>query len=156
MGTSWIDLQNIFTLFSNINISGMTIVHMVINMSEQEPHDTTEWEAFADKKYGDIKKAMKDIESKGSSQPLEHNIRDVTKSFGDMLISLGALAYGVTSDVVEKTSSEERVAFQDEVGKKASSARNIIADELDKVSSALRSKADVSEEKVETPDTSET
>lgn len=73
-----------------------------------------------------------------------------------MLISLGALAYGVTSDVVEKTSSEERVAFQDEVGKKASSARNIIADELDKVSSALRSKADVSEEKVETPDTSET
>jgi Mg2+ and Co2+ transporter CorA len=137
----------------------MTIVHMVINMSEQEPQDTNEWEAFADKKYGDIKKAMKDIESKGSSQPLEHNIRDVTKSFGDMLISLGALAYGVTSDVVEKTSSEERVAFQEEMKKKASSARNIIADELDKVSSTLRSEAEVpkeeSEEEVETPDTSE-
>ena len=133
----------------------MTIVHMVINMSEQEPQDTNEWEAFADKKYGDIKKAMKDIESKGSSQPLEHNIRDVTKSFGDMLISLGALAYGITSDVVEKTSSEEREAFQEEMGKKASSARNIIADELDKVSSALRSEADVSEENEETPDTSE-
>lgn len=132
---------------------------MVINMSEQEPQDTSEWEAFADKKYGDIKKAMKDIESKGSSQPLEHNIRDVTKSFGDMLISLGALAYGVTSDVVEKTSSEERVAFQEEMKKKASSARNIIADELDKVSSTLRSEEDVSEEEseeeVETPDTSE-
>lgn len=132
---------------------------MVINMSEQEPQDTSEWEAFADKKYGDIKKAMKDIESKGSSQPLEHNIRDVTKSFGDMLISLGALAYGVTSDVVEKTSSEERVAFQEEMKKKASSARNIIADELDKVSSTLRSEAEVpkeeSEEEVETPDTSE-
>jgi len=132
---------------------------MVINMSEQEPQDTNEWEAFADKKYGDIKKAMKDIESKGSSQPLEHNIRDVTKSFGDMLISLGALAYGVTSDVVEKTSSEERVAFQEEMKKKASSARNIIADELDKVSSTLRSEAEVpkeeSEEEVETPDTSE-
>ncbi|MRG77084.1 MAG: hypothetical protein C5S33_04890 [ANME-2 cluster archaeon] len=128
-------------------------------MSEQEPQDTNEWEAFADKKYGDIKKAMKDIESKGSSQPLEHNIRDVTKSFGDMLISLGALAYGVTSDVVEKTSSEERVAFQEEMKKKASSARNIIADELDKVSSTLRSEAEVpkeeSEEEVETPDTSE-
>jgi Mg2+ and Co2+ transporter CorA len=137
----------------------MTIVHMVINMSEQEPQDTGEWEAFADKKYGDIKKAMKDIESKGSSQPLEHNIRDVTKSFGDMLISLGALAYGVTSDVVEKTSSEERVAFQEEMKKKASSARNVIADELDKVSSTLRSEAEVpkeeSEEEVETPDTSE-
>jgi len=137
----------------------MTIVHMVINMSEQEPQDTNEWEAFADKKYGDIKKAMKDIESKGSSQPLEHNIRDVTQSFGDMLISLGALAYGVTSDVVEKTSSEERVAFQEEMKKKASSARNIIADELDKVSSTLRSEAEVpkeeSEEEVETPDTSE-
>lgn len=132
---------------------------MVINMSEQEPQDTGEWEAFADKKYGDIKKAMKDIESKGSSQPLEHNIRDVTKSFGDMLISLGALAYGVTSDVVEKTSSEERVAFQEEMKKKASSARNVIADELDKVSSTLRSEAEVpkeeSEEEVETPDTSE-
>lgn len=132
---------------------------MVINMSEQEPQDTNEWEAFADKKYGDIKKAMKDIESKGSSQPLEHNIRDVTQSFGDMLISLGALAYGVTSDVVEKTSSEERVAFQEEMKKKASSARNIIADELDKVSSTLRSEAEVpkeeSEEEVETPDTSE-
>jgi len=132
---------------------------MVINMSEQEPQDTNEWEAFADKKYGDIKKAMKDIESKGSSQPLEHNIRDVTKSFGDMLISLGALAYGVTSDVVEKTSSEERVAFQEEMKKKASSARNTIADELDKVSSTLRSEAEVpkeeSEEEVETPDTSE-
>jgi Mg2+ and Co2+ transporter CorA len=133
----------------------MTIVHMVINMSEQEPQDTNEWEAFADKKYDDIKKAMKDIESKGSSQPLEHNIRDVTKSFGDMLISLGALAYGVTSDVVEKTSSEERVAFQEEMKKKASSARNIIADELDKVYSTLRSEAEESEEEVETPDTSE-
>lgn len=128
---------------------------MVINMSEQEPQDTNEWEAFADKKYDDIKKAMKDIESKGSSQPLEHNIRDVTKSFGDMLISLGALAYGVTSDVVEKTSSEERVAFQEEMKKKASSARNIIADELDKVYSTLRSEAEESEEEVETPDTSE-
>ncbi len=128
---------------------------MVINMSEQEPQDASEWEAFADKKYGDIKTAMKDIESKGSSQPLEHNIRDVTKSFGDMLISLGALAYGVTSDVIEKTSSEEREAFQEDMGKKASSARNIIADELDKVSSALRSEADVAEENEETPDTSE-
>ncbi len=128
---------------------------MVINMSEQEPQDTNEWEAFADKKYGDIKKAMKDIESKGSSQPLEHNIRDVTKSFGDMLISLGALAYGVTSDVVEKTSSEEREAFHEEMKKKASSARNVIADELDKVSSTLRSEEEVPEEEVETPDTSE-
>lgn len=128
---------------------------MVINMSEQEPQDTTEWEAFADKKYGDIKKALKDIERKGSSQSLERNIRDVTKGFGDMLISLGALAYGVTSDVVEKTSSEERGAFQEEMKNKASSARNIIADELDKVSSTLRSKAKVSEENEETPDTSE-
>ena len=127
---------------------------MVINMSEQEPQDTTEWETFADKKYSDIKKAMKDIESKGSSQPLEHNIRDVTKSFGDMLTSLGALAYGITSDVVEKTSSEEREAFQEEMKKKGSSARNVIADELDKVSSALRSEAEVSEEKEETPETS--
>jgi len=133
----------------------MTIVHMVINMSEQEPQDTTEWETFADKKYGDIKKAMKDIESKGSSQSLENNIRDVTKGFGDMLISLGALAYGITSDVVEKTSSEEREAFQEEMKKKGSSARNVIADELDKVSSALRSEAEVSEEKEETPETSE-
>jgi Mg2+ and Co2+ transporter CorA len=133
----------------------MTIVHMVINMSEQEPQDTTEWETFADKKYGDIKKAMKDIESKGSSQSLENNIRDVTKGFGDMLISLGALAYGITSDVVEKTSSEEREAFQEEMKKKAGSTRNVIADELDKVSSALRSEAEVSEEKEETPETSE-
>ena len=129
---------------------------MAINMSEQEPQDTTEWEAFADKKYSDIKKTLKDIESKGSSQPLEHNIRDVTKSFGDMLTSLGALAFGITSGVVEKTSSEEREAFQEEMGKKASSARNIIADELDKVSSVLRSEEEVLEEEVETPDTSET
>ncbi len=128
---------------------------MAINMSEQEPQDTTEWEAFADKKYSDIKTALKDIESKGSSQPLEHNIRDVTKSFGDMLTSLGALAYGITSDVVEKTSSEEREAFQEDMGKKASSVRNIIADELDLVSNVLRSEAEVSEEKEETPDTSE-
>ena len=128
---------------------------MAINMSEQEPQDTTEWEAFADKKYGDIKKALKDIESKGSSQPLEQNIRDVTKSFGDMLTSLGALAYGITSGVVDKTSSEEREEFQEEMGKKASSARNIIADELDKVSSVLRSEAEVPEEKEETSDTSE-
>jgi len=155
MGTSWIDLQNLLTFFSNVNINWMTIVHMVINMSEQEPQDTTEWETFADKKYGDIKKAMKDIESKGSSQSLEHNIRDVTKGFGDMLTSLGALAYGITSDVVEKTSSEEREAFQEEMKKKGSSARNVIADELDKVSSALRSEAEVSEEKEETPETSE-
>lgn len=128
---------------------------MAINMSEQEPQDTTEWEAFADKKYSDIKKTLKDIESKGSSQPLEHNIRDVTKSFGDMLTSLGALAYGITSGVVDKTSGEDREAFQEEMGKKASSARNIIADELDKVSSILRSEAEVPEEKEETPDTSE-
>jgi len=155
MGTSWVDLQNLFTFFSNININEKTIVHMVINMSEQEPQDTTEWEAFADKKYSDIKKALKDIERKGSSQPLEHNIRNVTKSFGDMLISLGTLAYGITSDVVEKTSSDEREAFRDEMGKKASSARNVIADELDKVSSVLRSEAEVTEEKEEIPDTSE-
>jgi len=155
MCTSGIDLQNLFTFFSNINIHGMTILHMAINMSEQEPQDTTEWEAFADKKYSDIKKTLKDIESKGSSQPLEHNIRDVTKSFGDMLTSLGALAYGITSGVVDKTSGEDREAFQEEMGKKASSARNIIADELDKVSSILRSEAEVPEEKEETPDTSE-
>lgn len=129
---------------------------MVINMSEQEPQDTSEWEAFADKKYSDIKKALKDIESKGSSQPLEHNIRDVTKSFGDILISLGALAYGVTSDVVEKTSSKEREAFQEDVKKKTSLARNIIADELDKVTSVLRSDTEVSEENEETNDSSET
>lgn len=133
----------------------MTIVQLVINMSEQEPQDTTEWETFADKKYGEIKKALKDIENKGASQPLEHNIRDVTKSFGDMLISLGALAYGITSDVVEKTSSEEREAFQQEMKKKAISARNIIADELDKISGVLRSESEVSEENKETPDTSE-
>ena len=155
MGASGVDLQNLFTFFSNVNINWMTIVQMVINMSEQEPQDTTEWEAFADKKYSDIKKSLKNIESKGSSQPLENNIRDVTKSFGDMLTSLGALAYGITSDVVEKTSSEEREAFQEEIGKKASSARNIIADELDKVSSVLRSEAEVSEENEETPDTPE-
>jgi|GEM_PF-2691668 len=128
---------------------------MAINMSEQEPQDTTEWEAFADKKYSDIKKTLKDIESKGSSQPLEHNIRDVTKSFGDMLTSLGALAYGITSGVVEKTSSEEREAFQEDMGKKTSLARNIIADELDKVSSVLRSEAEVSEEKEETSEAPE-
>jgi hypothetical protein len=58
--------------------------------------------------------------------------------------------------VVEKTSSEEREAFQEEMKKKAGSTRNVIADELDKVSSALRSEVEVSEEKEETPETSET
>lgn len=119
---------------------------MVINMSEQEPKDTNEWEAFADKKYEEIKKAIKDIESKGSSQSVEENVRDAAKGFGDMLMSLGALAYGVSSEVAQKASGEKTAEFQKDMAEKAKSARNVMADELDKVSRHLRSEEEGTEE----------
>ena len=111
---------------------------MVINMSEQEPQDSSEWEAFADKKFDDIKKAIKDIETKGSSQSLEQNVRDAAKGFGDMLMSLGALAYGVSTEVAQKASPEKASEFQKDMSEKANATRNVIADELDKVSKHLR------------------
>ncbi|MCL7476347.1 MAG: hypothetical protein SCH39_04935 [Methanosarcinales archaeon] len=114
-------------------------------MSEQEPQDTSEWEAFADKKFDDIKKTIKDIETKGSSQTLEQNVRDAAKGFGDMLISLSALAYGVSTEVAQKASPEKTAEFQKDIAKKARAARNAIADELEKVSRNLRA-----EEKGET------
>ncbi len=124
-------------------------------MSEQEPKDSSEWEAFADTKYQDIKETIKNIEDKGSSQSIEQNVRDAAKGFGDMLMSLGALAYGVSSEVAQKASPDKAAEFQKDMSEKADATRNVIADELDKVSSALRSEAEVSEEKEETPETSE-
>jgi len=110
----------------------------VINMSEQEPKDSSEWEAFADTKYKDIKEAIKNIENKGSSQSIEQNVRDAAKGFGDMLMSLGALAYGVSSEVAQKASPDKAAEFQKDMSEKANATRNVIADELDKVSNHLR------------------
>jgi hypothetical protein len=123
---------------------------MVINMSEHEPQDAREWEELADKKYDEIKKTIKRIETKGSSQSIEKNLKDAARGFGDMLISLGGLAYGVASDVTEKATGEDAVALQQDLAKKANAARNIIADEMDKVSHHLRSKKEGPEMK-ETP-----
>ncbi len=107
-------------------------------MSEQEPKDSSEWEAFADTKYQDIKEAIKNIEDKGSSQSIEQNVRDAAKGFGDMLMSLGALAYGVSSEVAQKASPDKAAEFQKDMSEKADATRNVIADELDKVSRHLR------------------
>ncbi|MCK4937754.1 MAG: hypothetical protein KAR85_04020 [Methanosarcinales archaeon] len=107
-------------------------------MSEQEPKDCDEWEAFADTKYRDIKEAIKNIENKGSSQSVEQNVRDAAKGFGDMIMSLGALAYGVSSEVAHKASPDKAAEFQKDMTEKASATRNVIADELDKVSRHLR------------------
>lgn len=124
----------------------MTILQLVINMSEQEPQDSSEWEAFADKKYEEIKKAIKGMESKGTSQSLEQNVRDAAKGFGDMLISLGGLAYGVTSSIADKATGEDAVKLQQDLSKKAGAARNAIADEMEKVAQKLRSEKEESEE----------
>lgn len=107
-------------------------------MSEQEPQNTSEWETFANKKFEDIKTIIKRIESKGTNQSLEKNVRDAVKGFGDMLISLGGLAYGVASEVSEKATSESVGAIQKDVSKKADATRNVIADELDKVAKHIR------------------
>jgi len=107
-------------------------------MSEQEPKDSSEWEAFADTKYKDIKETIKNIENKGSSQSIEQNVRDAAKGFGDMLMSLGALAYGVSSEVAQKASPDKAAEFQKDMSEKANATRNVIADELDKVSNHLR------------------
>ncbi len=107
-------------------------------MSEQEPKDSSEWEAFADTKYQDIKETIKNIENKGSSQSIEQNVRDAAKGFGDMLMSLGALAYGVSSEVAQKASPDKAAEFQKDMSEKANATRNVIADELDKVSRHLR------------------
>ena len=107
-------------------------------MSEQEPKDSSEWEAFADTKYQDIKETIKNIENKGSSQSIEQNVRDAAKGFGDMLMSLGALAYGVSSEVAQKASPDKAAEFQKDMSEKANATRNVIADEMDKVSRHLR------------------
>lgn len=82
---------------------------------------------------------IKRIEQKGNSQTVEKNVRDAARGFGDMLISLGGLVYGIGSGVSEKATGEDAVAFQKEVIKKTKTARNAIAEELDKVSSFLKS-----------------
>jgi hypothetical protein len=124
---------------------------LVINMSEQEPKDSSEWEAFADQKYKDIKEAIKNIETKGSSQSLEQNVRDAAKGFGDMLMSLGALAYGISTEVAQKASPEKASDFQKDMIEKANATRNVIADELDKVSRHLRAEKAGPEEKKSEP-----
>ncbi|MCL7415374.1 MAG: hypothetical protein M8349_04855 [ANME-2 cluster archaeon] len=120
-------------------------------MSEQEPKDSSEWEAFADNKYKDIKEAIKNIESKGSSQSIEQNVRDAAKGFGDMLISLGALAYGVSSEVAQKASPDKATEIQKDISEKAKATRNVIADEMDKVSKHLRAKEEGAGEKKSEP-----
>ena len=107
-------------------------------MSEQEPKDSSEWEAFADTKYKDIKETIKNIENRGSSQSVEQNVRDAAKGFGDMLMSLGALAYGISSEVAQKASPDKAAEFQKDMNEKSNATRNVIADELDKVSRHLR------------------
>ena len=125
-------------------------------MSEQEPKDSSEWEAFADTKYKDIKEAIKNIENKGSSQSVEQNVRDAAKGFGDMLMSLGALAHGVSSEVAQKASPDKASEFQKDMSEKANATRNVIADELDKVSNHLRAEEAGAEEKEsESKDTDE-
>ena len=125
-------------------------------MSEQEPKDSSEWEAFADTKYQDIKETIKNIENKGSSQSIEQNVRDAAKGFGDMLMSLGALAYGVSSEVAQKASPDKAAEFQKDMSEKANATRNVIADELDKVSNHLRAEEAGAEEKEsESKDTDE-
>jgi hypothetical protein len=120
-------------------------------MSEQEPKDSSEWEAFADQKFKDIKGAIKNIESKGSSQSVEQNVRDAAKGFGDMLMSLGALAYGVSSEVAHKASPDKAAEFQKDMTEKANATRNVIADELDKVSRHLRAEKEGAGEKESEP-----
>jgi hypothetical protein len=120
-------------------------------MSEQEPKDSSEWEAFADTKYKDIKEAIKNIENKGSSQSVEQNVRDAAKGFGDMLMSLGALAYGVSSEVVQKASPDKAAEFQKDMSEKSNATRNVIADELDKVSRHLRAEKEGVGEKESEP-----
>lgn len=110
----------------------------MINVSEQEPKDSSEWEAFADNKYQDIKEAIKNIEDKGSSHSVEQNVRDAAKGFGDMLMSLGALAYGVSTEIAQKASPDKAAEFPKDMSEKANATRNVIADELDKVSRHLR------------------
>ena len=125
-------------------------------MSEQEPKDSSEWEALADTKYKDIKEAIKNIENKGSSQSVEQNVRDAAKGFGDMLMSLGALAYGVSSEVAQKASPDKAAEFQKDMNEKANATRNVIADELDKVSNHLRAEeAGAGEKESESKDTDE-
>jgi hypothetical protein len=107
-------------------------------MSENEPQDTEEWEDYADMKYKEIKRILKDIENKGSSSTVEDNLRNASKSFGDMLISMSALAYKVTSEVAHR-SADDVTTIQQNLAGKTNKARNIVADELDKVSKHLRS-----------------
>ena len=125
-------------------------------MSEQEPKDTKEWEAYADAKFEEIKTIIKDIEKKGSSLTVEENIRDASKGFGDMLVSMGALAYKISSEVTQKATGETAAAFQQDLVKKTDEVRNIIADEIDKVSSHLRSEVSTEKESKSQPDTEET
>ncbi|HUW68192.1 MAG TPA: hypothetical protein VMW20_09125 [Candidatus Nanoarchaeia archaeon] len=108
-------------------------------MSEQEPKDSSEWEAIADKKYADIKEAIKRMEQKGSSQSVEKNIRDAARGFGDMIISLGGLTYGVASGVADKATGEDAAKLHQDLTKKASAARDAIADEMEKAAKKLRS-----------------
>jgi phage tail tape-measure protein len=108
-------------------------------MSEQEPKSSGEWEAIADKKYADIKEAIKKMEQKGSSQSVEKNIRDAARGFGDMMISLGGLTYSVASGVADKAKGEDAAKLQKDLAKKASAARDTIADEMEKAARKLRS-----------------
>lgn len=124
----------------------MTILQLVINMTEQEPQSSSEWEAVADKKYEEIKQAIKRMEQKGSSQSVEKNIRDAARGLGDMMISLGGLAYGIASSVSDKASGEDAVKLQQDLSKKAHAARNVIADEIEKAAMKLRSEKKESEE----------
>jgi hypothetical protein len=108
-------------------------------MSEQEPKDSSEWEAIADKKFEEIKQTIKRMEQKGSSQTVEKNIRDAARGFGDMMVSLGGLTYGLASGVADKATGEDAVKLQQDLTKKASAARNAIADEMEKAAKKLRS-----------------
>jgi hypothetical protein len=108
-------------------------------MSEQEPKDSSEWEAIADKKFEEIKQTIKRMEQKGSSQTVEKNIRDAARGFGDMMVSLGGLTYGLASGVADKATGEDAVKLQQDLTKKAGAARNAIADEMEKAAKKLRS-----------------
>ena len=108
-------------------------------MPEQEPKSSGEWEAIADKKFEEIKEAIKRMELKGNSQSFEKNIHDAARGFGDMIISLGGLTYGVVSSVADKNTCEDAGKLQQDLAKKASEARNTIADEMEKAARKLRS-----------------
>ena len=112
---------------------------MVINMSEQEPKNSSEWEAIADKKFEEIKESIKRMEQKGTTQSVEKNIRDAARGFGDMIISLGGLTYGVANSVADKATGEDAAKMQQDLTKKASAARDAIADEMEKAAKKLRS-----------------